>query len=45
MITNISKEAEVNDLFENAKGDPDPLKDPTFGLKSIVSDARKPFFK
>ena len=31
--------------FENAKGDPEPLKLATLGLKSIVSEARNPFFK
>ena len=35
---------ELNVLFENAKGDPEPLKSETLGLKSNVSDARKPSF-
>ena len=36
---------ELNVLFGNAKGDPEPLKLATLGLKSIVSEARKPFFR
>ena len=36
---------QLNVLFENANGDPEPENAATLGLKSIVSDALKPSFK